>query len=182
MSFGLVFFWCITILNCLGIKFSSRFSVWCSVLGIIMPMLLIIYCGINWWLDGRTLAITTKATPLIPNIFQLDHVGYLISIVITLFGIELTAVHAGNVVNPKRDYPLSLLFSSIITLTLLCAAAVAIAIIMPSIQLSVMTGLLDALVAFFEHSSLHAFIKPILFLVFLSCFQYITVNVPLIVR
>lgn len=168
MSFGLIAFWCVTILNCLGVKISSRISMWCSVLGIIMPMLLMIGCGIYWWLSGHTLAVTTAETPLIPDLTKLNNLGYLISIITTLFGIEMTAVHAGNVLSPRRDYPLSLLISSIVTITLLVLAAMAIAVIIPNSKLSVMTGLLDALVAFFQHSGLQTFLVPILFLVFLG--------------
>lgn len=168
MLFGLIIFWCVTTMNCFGVKISSRISMWFSVLGIIMPMLLIIGCGLYWWLSGHALAITTANTPLIPDLSKLTNLGYLISVIITLFGIEMTAIHAGNVMQPRRDYPLSLLISSVVTITLLVLAAIAIAIIIPANKLSVMTGLLDALVAFFQQSGLQTFIVPILFLVFLG--------------
>ncbi len=168
MLFGLIIFWCVTAMNCSGIKMASRISMWCSVLGIIMPMLLIISCGLYWWLSGHTLAVTTSETPLIPDLTKLNNLGYLISVIITLFGIEMTAIHAGNVITPRRDYPLSLLISSFVTITLLVLAAMAIAIIIPANKLSVMTGLLDALVTFFQQSGLQQWIAPILFLVFIG--------------
>ncbi len=166
--FSLVLFWSFTALNCTGVRISSKVSTWCSLLGIIIPMVLIISCGGYWLLAHKPLAVTTQTTPFIPNLFHLDNLGYLISVVITMFGIELTSVHAGNVVNPARDYPRSLLRSSIISLTLLLFSALAIAIIIPKNQLSVLTGLLDALVLFFNQSGISGFIIPILFLVFLG--------------
>lgn len=168
MGFSLVLFWSFTALNCAGVRISTKVSTWCSVLGIIIPMIFIISCGGYWLITHKTLAVSTHTTPIIPNLLHLDNLGYLISIVITMFGIELTSVHAGNVVNPSRDYPLSLLRSSIITLTLLLFSALAIAMIIPKNQLSVLTGLLDALVLFFNQSGISAFIVPILFLVFLG--------------
>lgn len=168
MLFGLILFWIFTALNCMGIRFSSRVSIWCSVLGIIMPLFLIGCCGFFWWLEGQPLAVSTLKTPLVPNLFHLDNLGYLISIVMTLFGIEVTAVHAGNVVNPKRDYPSSLLISSIITLSLLFLAALSIAIVIPSEKLNLITGLLDTLVIFFQQAGLSKILTFILLLVFIG--------------
>lgn len=165
MLFSLVLFWTFTGLNCVGIRLSSKISTWSAVIGIIMPMVLIIICGLIWWLIGKPLAISTEKTPLLPNLLHLDNIAYLMSIVITLFGIELTAVHAGNVVNPKKDYPLSLLISSIITLVLICLAALSIAAIIPNKELSIITGLLDSLTLFFHQAGLNKLVLFILFLV-----------------
>lgn len=168
MSFGIIIFWCVTLMNCMGISISSRISVWCSVLGIIMPMLLMIGCGLYWWLSGHALAISINDTPLLPDLTKLRNFGYLISIVITLFGIEMTAVHAGNVVQPQRDYPISLIISSVVTLTLLMLSALSIAVIIPNSQLSIMTGVLDTIVTFFQQLGLHAVIIPVLLLVLIG--------------
>lgn len=165
MLFSLVLFWTFTALNCAGIRVSSKISIWSAVIGIMMPMILIIICGLTWWLTGKPLASSTTINPLIPNLFHLDNIAYLMSIIITLFGIELTAVHAGNVVNPKRDYPLSLLISSIVTLILILLAALSIAAIIPNKQLSIVTGLLDSLTLFFYQAGLNNLTPLILFLV-----------------
>ena len=85
-----------------------------------------------------------------------------------MFGAELTAVHAGNVVNPKRDYPYSLLISSVVTLGLLFFSALAIAAIIPGNKLSVVTGVLDSLVIFFQEAGLGNLTIFILFLVFVG--------------
>lgn len=168
LSFSIILFWIFTGLNCLGIKFSTRTSVICSILGIIFPLLLIIFGGVIWGLSGKTLAISSHPSAFVPNILHLGNAGLLIAIVISLFGIELTAVHAGNVVNPKRDYPLSLLISSISLVMLLLLAELAIAVIVPTSQLSLMTGLLDALVTLFKEMNWIDFVIPVLFLVFIG--------------
>ena len=54
MTFSLILFWTFTALNCAGVRLSSKVSIWCSVIGIIMPMLLIIFCGFFWWADWQT--------------------------------------------------------------------------------------------------------------------------------
>ncbi len=158
LSFSLGIFWLITLLNCFGIRFSAKISTICCVIGIIMPMLLIIASAVVWWLKGNPLALS----------YETPEPSYLISLVVSLFGIEITAVHAGNVVNPKRDYPKSLLTSSIAIITLLLLAALSIAAIIPQESLSVMTGLLDALVRFFSEMGLSKWLFFVLLLVFLG--------------
>lgn len=103
-----------------------------------------------------------------PDISHINNIGLLIAVVISLFGIELTAVHAGNVVNPKRDYPVSLLISSIIVLALLLLSELSIAAIIPSEKLSLVTGLLDAIVVLFQEMHLHNFVTIVLLLILIG--------------
>lgn len=168
VGFGIILFWFFTGLNCIGVKFSSRASMICSILGIIIPMMLIIVGGIIWWISSKPLAISFSKATLFPDILHMNNMGLLIAIVISLFGIELTAVHAGNVVNPKRDYPVSLLISSILVLALLLLSELSIAAIIPSEKLSVETGLLDAIVVLFQEMHLNKFISFVLLLVLIG--------------
>src|SRR3990167_1753662 len=168
VGFGVVLFWLFTGLNCIGIKFSSRTSIVCSIIGIIIPMILIIIGGMIWWASGKPLAISLDKSAFLPDISHINNVGLLIAIVISLFGIELIAVHAGNVVNPRRNFPISLLISSIIVLALLLLSEMAIATIIPSEKLSVLTGLLDALTTLFQEMHWPYFIFPILLLVLIG--------------
>lgn len=163
---SVTFFWLITGINCIGIKPSTQLSLWGSVLGIIAPMIIISVCGLIWWLTGKPLAISLADTPLVPDLSQLTNFGFLIAIIISLFGIELTAVHAGDVVNPKWDYPMSLIISGILLVLLLVSAELSIAVIVPANKLSVVTGLLDALTLFFTQMQFSKVLFVILLLVF----------------
>lgn len=167
VGFGAVLFWLFTGLNCMGVKFSSKTSMICSILGIILPMLLIIAGGMIWWTTGKPLAISLNKSAFLPDVSNLN-LGLLIAIVISLFGMEVTAVHAGNVVNPKRDYPISLLISSVVLLAFLLCSEMAIAIIIPPEKLSVVTGLLDALSVLFNEMHWSYLLTPVLLLVFIG--------------
>ena len=163
----IVLFWLLTGLNCIGVKFSSRGSVISSIIGITFPMMPIIFGGITWWLSGKPLAIPVQHFTFFPDWSHLN-IGFLIAIVISLFGMELTAVHAGNVIKPRRDYPISLLISSIIVVILLLLSEMAIAAIIPSEKLNLITGLLDALIVLFQEMHWSYLIGPILFLVLIG--------------
>lgn len=143
-------FWFITLLNCLGIKISARLSIISAVLGIIFPMLLIIACGGYWIFSGHALAISLKSTPLIPNITHMDNLGFLIGVTVCFFGIEIPAVHAGNVEHPEKSFPKSLWISGLVITLLTLLSTLAIACIVPTHKLSVVTGILDAIALFFN--------------------------------
>jgi glutamate:GABA antiporter len=165
VCFSVILFWLLTGLNCLSVKFSSLSSVVCAVIGIIFPMIIVIIAGIVWLLAGKTRAISLSGAAFLPDISHFNNVGLLIAVVISLFGIELTAVHAGNVFKPSRNYLFSLLISSVTVIILLLFSEMAIAIIIPSEKLSVVTGLLDALMIFFHEIHTPYFVMPVLLLV-----------------
>jgi amino acid transporter len=131
-------------------------------------MLLIIGCGLYWWLSGQPLATSLKDTPLLPDLRQLSNLGFLIAVTISFFGMEIPAVHAGNVINPKRDFPKSLWISGSLILILTLLATLSISIIVPVAKLSVVTGLLDALLLFFNQFHWGLLLSVIFFLVFIG--------------
>jgi len=168
IGFSIVLFWLFTGLNCIGVEFSSRASTIFSIMGVIIPLLLIIVGGAIWVLSDKPSAVPLDKSAFLIDIAHFKNLGYLIAVVISLFGIELTAVHAGNVKNPRRSYPVSLLISSITVLILLVLSALAISIIIPAGSLNAITGLFDALIQLFNELHLSKLIFPILLLVLLG--------------
>lgn len=168
LTFSLLFFWGITLINCFGIRFSIRVSILCSIIGIILPTIIVILCGITWILLKEPLAISLDKTPLIPDFNNMQYFGYLLAIVVSLFGIEVSAIHAGNVLKPKRDFPLSLMFASVILVVLLLGSECAIALIVPQDRLNVETGLLDAFVIVFAKLHLNSLLFFILLIVLIG--------------
>jgi amino acid transporter len=76
-------------------------------------------------------------------------------------GLEMSAVHAGDVRNPQKHYPQALFWSVGLILLTLILGSLAIAIIVPPHQLAILTGLTDAYVAFFNTYHLQ-FLSPIM--------------------
>jgi len=168
MLMALGIFWTITVLNCMGVRISTRISVLFCVLGIIFPVVLVVVGGVVWWLMGQPIHLSTTLTPWIPPLNNLSQLSYLIAIVISLLGMEVTSTHAGNVINPKRDYVRSLAISGVSVVVLMLSTEIAIAAIVPNEQLSVVSGLLDALMLFFTSLHLNFILKPIFLLIFLG--------------
>jgi Amino acid transporters len=66
-----------------------------------------------------------------------------------LVGMEMSAVHAEEVKNPRRDYPRALFWSTLIILGSLMFSSLAIAIVIPANEISLVAGVIDAFRLFF---------------------------------
>lgn len=141
--------WLATIINCFGLKTSSWISTIGAIMGTIIPMIFIAALGFAWVYSGKPSQINFSWHELIPSTSSLNNLAFLTNILFGLMGMEMSAVHAGDVKNPKRDYPRALLISAIIILTTLISACMAIAIVIPVQQLNLVSGLLDAFKIFF---------------------------------
>jgi amino acid transporter len=64
-------------------------------------------------------------------------------------GVEQSAAHAGDVARPGRDYPRAILLATVIVLALIVPATLAIAVVVPAKQLSLVGGLSEAFTAMF---------------------------------
>lgn len=143
-------FWSVTILNCLGLKASSMLSVIGAIIGTILPMIFIAGLGFVWiYLDKPShVAFTVK--DFFPNITSAHDLAFLTNILFGLMGIEMSSVHAGDVKNPNRDFPRALMISAVIIMTTLVFACLAITIVVPKNELTLVSGLIDAFGIFFN--------------------------------
>lgn len=135
-------FWIVTGINCLGMRISSMVSTVGALIGTIAPMLLIAGLGVYWLVQGNPIAI--NATHLLPPLKNINDFAFIGVILFGLMGLEMSAVHAGEVRNPQRDFPRALLVSVIMILLTLVAGSLAIALVIPPAKLNIITGLIEA--------------------------------------
>jgi amino acid transporter len=65
-------------------------------------------------------------------------------------GLEVTAAHAGNVINPQKNYPKAIILAAVITFFLFMLGALAIAVVIPKHDISLVAGLMEAFDRFFS--------------------------------
>lgn len=165
LTFILCAFWTVTFINCLGVRTSAFLSIIGAIFGTILPMLLIIVLGWSWIYSSHISQIHFTVRDFFPNLSNLNNLAFLTNLLFGLIGMEMSAVHAGDVKNPKRDYPRSLFYSSVIILSTLIFASLAIAIVIPSKQLSLVSGLIDAFGIFFNAYHMNWFMPLIAFFI-----------------
>jgi amino acid transporter len=149
-----------TIVNCYGMKTSSLISTLSAIFGTILPILFIIALGAYWIYAGNPLAITPQMKNFVPHLQQSNNLAFLVIILFSLIGFEMSSIHAGDVKNPKKDYPKALFYSSVVIVVTTILASLAIAIVIPKSKLSLVSGLNQAFLYFLSAYHLN-FLMPI---------------------
>jgi amino acid transporter len=150
-------YWLTTWITLQGMESSALLSKITALLGTLLPMLLICVLGFQWLLRGHTPVITFTLKDFLPDFGNMNQWILLSSVLYSLVGIEISAYHAQEVHNPERNFPLALLYSTILILISLIGSSLAVAVILPQdvLQASLIKGLLEAFRLFFEELHLH---------------------------
>ena len=130
-----------TLANSFGMKLSSLVSTISAIVGTIIPMIVIIILGVAWLESTRPIAIEPTMTNFLPTTLSGGNAAFLVVVFFSLMGFEMSSVHAGDVKKPKSDYPKALIYSSLIVIVTMILASAAIAIVVPSMKLNIVSGL-----------------------------------------
>ncbi|MEE3003311.1 MAG: APC family permease [Pseudomonadota bacterium] len=146
----ILLFLILTYLNLRGIQISATFSNYCSFMGLLLPMILIISLGFNWFISGSKIAISFSLANLVPNLGDGEAWLSLTAIILSVSGVEIATVHARDVDNPQQKFPRALLYSAAIILSTLIMGSLAIAIVIPASEINLITGIIQAFKTFFS--------------------------------
>ncbi len=162
--FALFLFWGATFTNLKGIKASSILSSIGAVCGTFIPSFVLIGLGVWWFSDARPIEISFTGASFIPNLKSVEQMALLAGVIISLLGIEMSAVHANDVHNPQKNYPRAILFSSILLILFSVLGVLSIAMVVPKAKLLLSAGCLQAFAFFFNSLDL-SFLTSIMALV-----------------
>ena len=109
----IIAFWFATFVNLFGINFSVKFSNFCTMVGLLFPISIIISFGIVWFFLG-TAQIHFGLHDVIPNMKDPELWISLTGIMMSFCGIEITMAHAHQVRDPHRNFPRALFIASCI--------------------------------------------------------------------
>ncbi len=146
----LVLFWVATFINCFGMRVSAWLSTLGAIIGTILPMVLIMILGIIWVAQGRSIQVDFTWEQFFPNMTDKGELAFLTNVLFGLLGLEMAATHAAEMQNPQKDYPKALFISVIIILSTIILSSLAIAIVVPHHDLSLVTGALQAFAIFLK--------------------------------
>jgi glutamate:GABA antiporter len=147
---SLGFFWLISFLHCRGMRSSSWISMGSAIAGTIFPMFLMIGMAIYWLISGKPSATPFSFWALLPSVSSIENIGFFSNILFSILGIEIIAMHAGNVFEPQKAYPKALGISSVLILITVICSSLALCIIMPAEKIALVSGLMDVLQLFFS--------------------------------
>ncbi len=161
LSVILISFWGMTILNFLGIKTSAWFSTFGVIAGTIFPGLFLIFLAAIWMLLKNPSHISFQAKEFIPDLSNLKNLVFLGGLFLAFSGLEVSAGYASEVKNPQKNYPKGIILAALITFFLFMLGSLAIGIVIPSDNINLVAGVMEALKIFLDSYHL-TFLLPIL--------------------
>ncbi len=161
VSIILVVFWSLTLISLRGLHVTARFASFCAITGMIIPMSLVLLCGVIWLLSGHPRQIDLHWSAMLPSFHEGGSWSSLTAIIASFLGIELASVHVTHLRNPGKTFPKALLMSVIFVLITMVFGSLTIAIILPEAKINLVSGVMQAFDNFLE--VYHArFLLPVL--------------------
>lgn len=157
----LVSFWVMTLFNFTGIKISGWFSTIGVIAGTILPGIFLIGLGLFWMMSGQPLQIEFTASALLPDLSRLDNIVFLGGLFLSFAGLEVSSGYAGEVKNPQKNFPISIILAAAITFFLFLLGSLSIAWVIPKEEINLASGLMSALQIFLDNYNL-TWLLPIL--------------------
>ena len=147
----LVLYWAMTILNFKGLKISAKVSTIGVITGTIFPGMLIILLGIAWLFSSQPAQIHFSFDSLFPSLKSFDNIAFLAGLFLAFAGLEVSAGYAGEVESPQKNYPRAIIYSSLITFFLFMLGSLAIGIVIPKHEISLVASVMEAFKIFFDN-------------------------------
>jgi len=144
MGSVLAVFWVLTLINLRGIRVSAKFTSFCTIAGLILPMTLIITLMVVWLFLGKPVEIHLTGSNIIPDWHQPGNWSLFNAAILSFAGMELATVHIHDVNNPQKTFPKALAFSALMILSTMVLGSLAIAFIVPSGQINLVNGTIQS--------------------------------------
>lgn len=138
----LLFFWGATVFNFFPLKYSSLFSSMGTILGSVIPAVVLI--GLGAYALVKSQSYLHIPTTLLPN-FSLNNAAKLPLTISVFTGIEVTSYYIPNIKNPRQTYPRAMLLAAVVMCTLFVLCTLSIASLVDPHVLDVVEGSIQAM-------------------------------------
>lgn len=180
-AFIAISFWLCTLAAAVSTRFASKVTQYGFILGTALPGLVLLGVFLWWILSGHTTGWSAATDPAVavvtdghahprwfPHVTGLAGLAFLSGILLNFAGVESQAVHANELGNPKKGYPVVILIAAAAAFTIFTLGALAIAGILRYEEINLQTGVFDALSTGFK--TLIGSDWPVPFLSILICY------------
>jgi glutamate:GABA antiporter len=157
----IVLFWTGVLVTSRGSIFVAKLSSSGTVIGTLIPGLIIVGLGVAYLLQGHHSDAPMTIHHLLPAWRGLGSIVLVVNSFFTFAGVEVNAVHIDELRNPGRDYPKSIFLALGLCLAVFIFPTLAISWIVPSSQISFTAGVMQAFNRLLTHFGL-AFGVPVI--------------------
>jgi amino acid transporter len=147
----LAVYWAATLVTLRGGDLFAKVSSWGGVFGTLVPGALLVVLAGFWLAGGQASQAPLAASDVVPPFTGIGSIVLVVSNVLAFAGMEVNAVHACRLRDPKRGYSraMALAFCLILAVSILPTIAVAIAV--PASKVGFTDGIFVAFKVYFDH-------------------------------
>jgi len=138
-------FWAVLLSNLLGIRYSGWFGTVTFLLGTLLPGGALIIFGAISLFQGDPSHMDFSLSALIPKQTSLNEIVFLVSMVLCFAGMEMNAIHAKDVHNPRKTFPRTIFISAGIIGFLTMIGIFSVGIILPKEEVNLTTAIMEAM-------------------------------------
>jgi glutamate:GABA antiporter len=150
----IVLFWGGVLVSSRGLHLIAKLASSGIVLGTLVPGAILVVMGLVYLIQGYHPAAPMDAAHLLPAWSGLASIVLIVSSFFTYAGIEMNAVHVDELRNPAREFPKAIFVAMGLVLAVFIFPTLAISWAIPSQQISLTAGVMQALTAFLAHFGL----------------------------
>ena len=147
-------FWILTATNLFGMRTSGTVASICTIFGRIVPILFMFVLALVYLGQGNPVGCRFSWDEFIPDMTDTSRLSFIVGAFLTFAGIEASASNAASAKNPRRDYPIAIIFSACIALVLVTLIALAIAMVIPADEINLDAGIMQAIDRMFATTGL----------------------------
>jgi amino acid transporter len=154
-------FWGGVLVSSRGISLVAALSSSGTVVGTLIPGAILVVLGVLYLAQGNPSAAPMSANHILPAWNGLASIVLVVNSFFTYAGIEVNAVHVDELRQPGRDYPKSIFLAMTVVLAIFVLPTLAIAWVIPSQQISLTAGVMQAFNRLLTHFGL-SFAVPLI--------------------
>lgn len=140
----LALFWLTTFVNLKGIKTSAWMSSLGAIFGTFIAGCAILFFGMEWLFHKKPTEIIFSLEKMIPRMSQSTEWALFVGVIVSLLGVEMSAIHASEVKNPEKNYPKAIFYSSLVVILFSFGGVLSILMVIPQKELLLSAGCLQA--------------------------------------
>ncbi len=142
--------WATTGLTAMGLHSTGWVSTLGSLLGTIVPGLVLIAFAVVYLAQGHPSNMSFDPSGLIPDLSQPGNLSFAISTIMIFAGIELMGTRVRQIRDPARSYARATWIAIALTTVLLTPTVLAIAVLVPAAELNITAGIVQAIQTVFD--------------------------------
>ncbi|MDP8286582.1 MAG: amino acid permease [Candidatus Electryonea clarkiae] len=167
----IVIYWVATLLNLKGLKSGSLISSVGFLVGVLIPFILILGFGLTYFLGSNPIQLPKFTwAQAFPNFSSIRNLAFFVGIIFLYSGMEVSSVHANEVKNPQKNYPLAMLIAAILIMAMNIFGAFAIEIAEPRSSINLASGIMQTFKIFFTQQNVSWLIPIVAFMAAVGAF------------